>query len=176
MRYLITITLFIVTLIISGCGESSPYKVVFVSGTVTFDGAPVEGINVIFSPLNPDEGHTAGGITDASGKFKLTTGGLKVGKGAVPGKYNVLFEKSTNEGFGLSPEEYEKRYSFSSPQIVYQIPRKYNSPSASGIEPVNVESGGKNDFAFTLISEGLDEDNAHLKKELSKPIVPSREK
>ncbi|MDR3233348.1 MAG: carboxypeptidase-like regulatory domain-containing protein [Planctomycetaceae bacterium] len=175
MKHLITITLFIVALTIAGCGESSPYKVVFVSGTVMIDGAPMEGVNVIFSPVNPNEGHTAGGTTDAKGNFKLTTGGLKAGKGAVAGKYNVLFEKSTNEGFGLSSEEYNKRYSFSSPRIIYQIPLKYSSPSTAGIEPVSVESGGKNDFAFALSTEGLEKDNAQ-QQEPAAPTKPAREK
>ncbi|MDR3232247.1 MAG: carboxypeptidase-like regulatory domain-containing protein [Planctomycetaceae bacterium] len=176
MKHFTAITLLSLLLAATGCGESSPYKVIFVSGTVTVDGAPMEGVNVIFSPVNPNEGHTAGGVTDAKGNFKLTTGGLKIGKGAVAGKYNVLFEKSTNEGIGLSDEEYDKRFLFLAPKIIYQIPRKYNSPSASGVEPVSVESGGKNAFTFALSSEGLDEDNVHLNKEPSKPGGSNRVK
>jgi hypothetical protein len=135
----------------------------------------MEGVNVIFSPVNSSEGHTAGGTTDAKGKFKLTTGGLQAGRGAVPGKYNVLFEKSTNEGFGLSPEEYNKRFSVTAPRTTYLLPRKYSAQSTSGIEPVSVEGSGKNDFAFALSAEGLEQDNAHLQEE-AKPRRQSREK
>ncbi|GHT40488.1 hypothetical protein FACS189443_0910 [Planctomycetales bacterium] len=154
----ITLTLPLVSLLllVAGCGEYSPYKVVFVTGTVLVDGKPMDGINVAFSPVNESEGHSAGGVTDAEGKFTLTTGGLKVGKGAVPGKYNVLFNKSSNEADGITSEaEYMRLFSGSPPKVIILLPTKYNSAKTSGIPPVTVEKSGKNEFRFELSLEGL---------------------
>lgn len=66
-----------------GCGSSG--KPVKVAGTVTLDGAPLEGVTVMFIPAK--EGRQATGITDSDGKFELTT--IKSHDGALPGEYKV---------------------------------------------------------------------------------------
>jgi hypothetical protein len=142
-----------------GCEEKSPYNVVLVTGNVLVDGKPMERVNVTFSPVVSGEGHAAGGVTDAAGKFKLTTGGLKVGKGAVPGKYNILF---TAENVGALSD--------GTPYIIPALPQKYNDPKISGIEPVIVKKNGKNEFQFELSAEGLE------KAKSPQPPSPSRER
>ncbi len=71
-----------------GCGKGRP-KTVPVTGTVTFDGKPVEGASVAFYPA--EGGRPATGTTDAQGKFTLTT--FESGDGALPGSYNVTVMK-----------------------------------------------------------------------------------
>ncbi|MDR3234131.1 MAG: carboxypeptidase-like regulatory domain-containing protein [Planctomycetaceae bacterium] len=139
---------------IAGCSEYSPYKVVMVKGDVLVDGQPVEGITVTFSPVNSAAGHGAGGVTDAKGHFRLTTGGLKVGKGAEVGEYNVSFAKG------------ESRYDASgSTYYVPILPMKYASPSTSGIEPVKiVENTKDNVFQFKLSMEGAAQEAAKIEK------------
>jgi hypothetical protein len=145
-----------------GCEEKSPYNVVFVAGSVSVDGKPMDRVNVTFSPVVSGEGHAAGGVTDAAGKFKLTTAGLKIGKGAVPGKYNVLFSA---ENVGTLSD--------GTPYIIPALPQKYNDPKISGIEPVIVEKNGKNEFHFDLSTEGLEKDKS---PQPSSPPPRGREK
>ncbi|MHB8973108.1 MAG: carboxypeptidase-like regulatory domain-containing protein [Pirellulaceae bacterium] len=81
-----------VLLAASGCGS----KVISVSGTVTLDGAPLDGAAVSFVPNvaagdKAPEGQTpANGQTDASGKFNL---GSVIGPGAGAGSYKVGVSK-----------------------------------------------------------------------------------
>ncbi len=69
------------------------------SGTVTFDGKPVDGATVTFIPT---EGkiQPATGRTDAQGKYSLTT--FRSGDGAQPGAYQVTVTKYFSEA-GASP-------------------------------------------------------------------------
>ncbi|MDR2168690.1 MAG: carboxypeptidase-like regulatory domain-containing protein [Planctomycetaceae bacterium] len=136
-------------LLIVGCGKRSPYDTVLVSGTVLVDGVPMEGVSVIFSPVNPDEGHAAGSMTNAKGKYNLTTAGLDIGGGAVAGTYNVTFRKIEIEGNHLSMEEQEEKYPKGLP-VIYHVPKKYENQNTSGIEPVTVEKNKKNVFDFNL--------------------------
>src|SRR5947209_20048875 len=64
-----------------GCSQS---ETVGVTGTVRMKGEPVDKAEVCF---NPKHGRMATGVTDASGRFSLSTG--KPGDGAVPGEYTV---------------------------------------------------------------------------------------
>jgi hypothetical protein len=70
-----------------GCGSGDR---VTVKGTVTLDGAPLEGANVSFMPED-DKGLPANGVTDAEGRFSLGT--LKAEDGARPGSYKVTVTK-----------------------------------------------------------------------------------
>lgn len=136
-------------MLLTGCGERSPYDTESVSGTVLVDGAPMQGISIIFSPVKPDEGHAAGSVTDADGKYKLTTAGLDIGSGAVSGTYNVTFRKIEIIGNDLSMEEAEEKYPNGLP-VIYHVPKKYENHDTSGIEPVTVEKKKKNMFDFNL--------------------------
>jgi hypothetical protein len=67
-----------------GCGDA---KTVKIQGALTLDGKPLAGAMVTFLPFNEKEGRAAGGRTDSSGSFHLTT--FKTDDGALPGKYRV---------------------------------------------------------------------------------------
>ncbi len=67
----------------AGCGPGLQE----VTGKVTLDGKPVQGLEVNFEPVDPSTGGTATGYTQADGSFKLHYPGRKTG--APPGEYIV---------------------------------------------------------------------------------------
>ena len=138
---LLSLTLFI------GCkGTENPYGTVHVEGTVTFDGGPIEGVNVVLVPRGGE--HSAGGVTNASGKFTVNTGGFS---GAKPGEYDVTFSKIELPGQDLPFEEYMAKYGNRQPEPEYMIPQKYENAKTSGIEPITVDTDRKkNVFTFEL--------------------------
>ena len=74
-----------------GCGSDGPATYA-VSGTITFDGQPLAGVQVGFVPVEGQEGvKPARGRTDAAGEYTLNTY-LKAGQdpaGATAGRYKV---------------------------------------------------------------------------------------
>ena len=81
----------------AGCGGN---ELVPVSGTITMDGEPLEGAEVVFAPQQisgqVDVGPASVGITDANGKYVLKTSkgelGAFVASHTVAIKMNVLDE------------------------------------------------------------------------------------
>jgi hypothetical protein len=139
---------FLSVLVFTGCGKApNPFGAVYVEGTVTYDGTPIEGVSVTFIPQGGDL--AAGGMTDSSGKFTLTIGGASLGSGAKPGQYDVTFTKvelPEMRPLGEGP--------VAMPVPTYLIPQKYENPRASGIAPVTVDSDkSKNKFTFALSSQ-----------------------
>jgi hypothetical protein len=83
--------------IAAGCG--SDIATVSVSGTVTVDGEPLEGAQVVFSPIEPARDGSAvasNGTTDADGRYTLMVT-LTEQKGAVVGKHYVSISKFAEE-------------------------------------------------------------------------------
>jgi hypothetical protein len=105
-----------------------------VSARVTFNGQPVEGAVVTFSPHKPG-GYGAAGTTDASGKTSLST--FEVGDGAVPGAYYVTITKTAAQGAGAEAKE------------VHLLPPAFASPETSPLAAEVVENG-VNDLTFDL--------------------------
>ena len=136
------------TLLFYGCGPANPYGTVVVTGTVTVDGEPMEGVTVAFVP--PGEGLSAYGMTDTSGNFKLTTAGAPFGTGAVPGTYSVTFEKVTSSGEHVVAGEATPMSLSGPPEPTYHLPRKFGNPGTTGFDPVEVAARGKNHFEFNL--------------------------
>ena len=68
----------------TGCGSGDAPPLGAVSGTVTLDGDPLEGVIVVFKPT---EGRPAVGTSDAEGKYSLEyaykVSGCKVGANKV---------------------------------------------------------------------------------------------
>lgn len=150
--------LIFVLLLVSGCKRGNHFGAVPVSGMVTLDGEPIEGVSITFSPLS-DPAMTAVGMSDVTGKFVLTTGSSKFGTGAVPGDYNVILSKTEpvhkmvsvdelNAGNTGTPRSMEEAF-----KVIRHIPQKYESPQTSGIEPVKIEKRKKNVLNFDLESE-----------------------
>jgi hypothetical protein len=163
-------TVFIVSVaalvLFGGCSGVQGPATEPVTGTVSMDGKPIEGAQVVFVPSG--SGRAASGTTDASGKFKLTT--FNPNDGAVVGKYSVTIAKVEGGGApavsleGLSEEEATKKAmeahyksdaakNFGNPRAKDAtkdlVPAKYKNEKDSGLT-AEVKSGQENNFEFKL--------------------------
>lgn len=149
-----------------GCGGGVDSGAVPVSGVVTLDGSPLEGATVTFAPASAG-GKAASGVTDATGKYQLTT--LNPNDGALPGSYNVGVTKLEGGGqdvdlSGLSEEEatakaMEMHYKGGGADAAVSkqgakaaknlIPQKYSMPKSSGLK-ADVPDSGSSELNFDL--------------------------
>jgi len=151
--FLASLCLSALALLSAGCGGSGEVEgVVPVSGAVTFQGAPVQGANVAFSP-DGAEGRAAAGTTDAQGKYQLTT--LNANDGAKPGNYKVMISKMETSGAGatMSQEEqtkYLEQHGSPPPtEIKNALPQQYAEATTTPLT-ATVKDGDKNEFNFDL--------------------------
>jgi len=156
------------TWLASGCGSSGP-EVIHVTGTVLYEGKPLEDATVVFSPKWEKAGAIplALATTDAEGRFRLRTkwGSTNALNGAVPGEHRVTISKFVLPP-GMTEEEYEKRFEA---EKKAGENRPYDAPVPEGIIPSKtqllgpeysdsqkttllavVKTDGKNDFTFEL--------------------------
>ena len=151
MRYITFFTVFLLLPLFVGCAEDNPFGVVYVEGTVTYNGDPIEGVSVTFIPLDAGEQLGAGGRTNSRGRFDLTAGGSPAGSGARPGQYDVIFTKQ-EVARAASPEEEARMRGMGA--VTHLIPQRYNNVRTSGIEPVTVTTNRRNNvFNFALTTE-----------------------
>lgn len=127
--------------ILTGCGggESDAPKTVAVKGLVTFKGQPMPNLSVGFIP---EKGMVATGITDAEGKFELSTS--DTGDGAIPGMHKVAINfvpAQVPEMPGFPGSENNEK----SP-----IPLRYGDTATSGLTATVETDASKNDFKFEL--------------------------
>jgi len=160
MAKLVNLTIFVVlTLLISGCAKQpDPYKVHSVTGVVTLDGTPIEGVAVTFIPVTAGANSmSAGGNTDAQGRYQLTTTGCKK-SGAMEGDYNVIFSKVTiremtdeerTQALLASQQSGAMPASKGAEQV---IPQRYQVPGQSGFQ-AKVEPNDKNQHDFPLVKK-----------------------
>jgi len=93
MKYIISSFLLLSLIFLAGCKQKSDGNV-FVTGTVTQGGKPLEGAVVKFISAD-GAGEGASGKTDADGKFVLTIStAKKEGSGTKPGEYKVTVSKT----------------------------------------------------------------------------------
>ena len=146
-----SVVLILVIVAVAGCSEKNPFGTAKVTGNVMVDGSPMSEVTVSFQPVSGD-GMTAVGLTDANGKFVLTTGGAPFGSGAVPGEYHVTFFKQVvpEKYKTSSPEEFMQKFGIMEIPYEHPVPLKYHSSKTSGVEPVSVEKSEKNNFEFLL--------------------------
>lgn len=138
-------------MILAGCGSKSPglAGLAPVTGTVTLKGAPLEGATVTFSAAGA--GRAASGMTDATGKFSLTS--LNPGDGAMPGDYSVTVKKTETVGKVYSSQESQEYYMKNqkappAPQVKNLVNEKFALPSSSPLKAT--VKAGKNDFTFDV--------------------------
>ena len=79
-------------LLIGGCSGSGRIKTNIVEGTITYEGQPLEGATISFTPTG-SEGDPAYAQTDAQGKYKLQTLRGEVDAGTTAGEYIVTISK-----------------------------------------------------------------------------------
>jgi hypothetical protein len=126
-------------LVLSGCGPKA-LELLPVEGTVTLDGAPVEGAAVMF--VSEQGGHVATGVTDAQGRFTLQTTNRP---GAVAGMHRVTVVKQVTHD-----PIYEQGGGVGELRVEWIIPERYSKPDTSELS-ANVEPG-KPKFRFQLSS------------------------
>lgn len=115
-----------------------------VAGVVRFDGEVVAGATVSFQ-ADPG-GRSASGISDAQGRYQLST--FSRGDGAVPGSYKVIVfkyatasEASGGSGTYVPPQGPE-------PPPKHLLSEKYAATKTSGLEAT--VSSGPNTIDFDL--------------------------
>lgn len=155
------------SLLLGGCGGSSLPQTSPVSGTVSYQGKPVEGATVIYSrgARKLSEGEIAIGKTDASGTFTLTThvGSQADVPGAVPGQYQVTVSKQVPPP-GMTESQYQAKLDEVNriaetggmatedqqpPPRVELFPNKYSSAANTELT-AEVKADGPNEFKFEL--------------------------
>ena len=134
-------TLVTVGIVLTGCSNSDKPPTYAVTGTVTLRGQPLAGAAVTFVPTGQD-GEAASAITDADGKYELTT--WDAGDGARPGQYRVKVSKQEQTAVdsskmvqNLSYEEEQKIYDPNNPKPAPPpkslIPSKFENDETSGL-------------------------------------------
>lgn len=146
---------------LTGCGAGADRPaLVPVSGTVTYNGTPVDGATVTFGTSDA-AARSPSGVTDSSGRFKLTT--YDTNDGAPVGEYTVTIAKfeaaeGVSTDMGSSPEKMKEFMAKQTGQMSGQatveaakakLPAKYADGKTSG-EKRKVVAGDTNDFNFTL--------------------------
>lgn len=116
----------------AGCGQTSTLQV---TGTVTYNGQPADKAEVHFTPA---EGRPASGVTDAQGRFQLST--FSPDDGAMPGDHKVTVVQyyPPGEPPPMTPGPLPSRF-----------PIKYSDPTQTPFS-AKVERGAKNDFTFEM--------------------------
>jgi len=135
---------------VSGCGGSSGPQTYRVEGTVTYEGAPVEGADVAFEPTD-STGTSAGGRTDSRGKYTLMAS--FGGTGTTPGTYTVTITKRDVVATGRKvPVTDEGGQEVMIDEMVRKdmLPEQYGSSARTPLKGITVEAKKLNEFDFTL--------------------------
>jgi hypothetical protein len=121
-----------------GTGRPPTYPV---TGTVQWKGKPVEGARVVLVPQQPG-GQAAAGITDAQGRFRLTT--FVEGDGALEGTYRVKVTRydvrtptqAEKQAYLSIEDEQKMRFAgdeLPTPPARNLLPKQYEDENTSGI-------------------------------------------
>jgi hypothetical protein len=131
-----------------GCG-SGKLATVKVSGTVTFEGQPLAGAMVNFSPKTAGAGHPGYAVTDTGGRYKLQTLLGNPDAGTTPGEYDVYIVKMeetppTDSGLAGGSSATVFR-----PPPKSLIPDRYSSTATSGLTATVKNKNNVIDFELT---------------------------
>ncbi|HEY1378036.1 MAG TPA: carboxypeptidase-like regulatory domain-containing protein [Gemmataceae bacterium] len=132
-----------------GC-SAKPYqdqrpKLVPVRGVVKYNGKPLDGARVTFT--NTAAGISAYALTDAGGKFTLTT--FEPGDGAAPGHYQIAVTKAQDVGHPTEKTAPPVFRSGGAPHPRWLIPQKYGNLATSNLS-ADVGESGNDDIVVEL--------------------------
>ena len=143
LRASLFVLLALAALLVSGC-DRGPHLVKAV-GTVTFQGKPLPGANVVF--ISPEGSVPPLGRTDEQGRFELKTNGKT---GAPADEYKVAItavrqkrQVSEAEAVGMTSEQIAANHES-------LIPAKYNNQISSGLTATVSKDPKSNEFSFEL--------------------------
>jgi hypothetical protein len=130
----------------SGTGRPPTYPV---EGTVTMKGEPLEGATVAFVPAEGSSHEPATGITDAAGKFKLST--FLADDGAQEGEYRIKVSK-----FDIKKptKEEQQKYVTLEEEQKMQFPDDLPTPPAKNLLPKKYASEASSGFTYTVTKKG----------------------
>jgi hypothetical protein len=120
-------------------------KLVPVHGVVRFNGKPLDGARVTFT--NTAAGISAYGLTDAAGKFTLTT--FEPGDGAAPGHYQIAVTKALETGHPTAKDAPPIFRPGGAPRPRWLIPQKYGNLATSKLS-AEVAEGGNDEIVVEL--------------------------
>lgn len=111
-------------LLVAGCGD--PFPLAPVSGQIKIGGRPAANVHVSFEPIGSDQDPVAGpgsiGVTDAEGRYRLTTA-VEDYEGAVVGEHRVRIALQQ----AIVVDELDRRYKgLPAAAEVKQLPEEYN--------------------------------------------------
>jgi len=119
-----------------GCGDDTGLAKRYpVSGTVTYNGKPVEKGSITFNPTDPDGRPATGPIRD--GNYTLTT--ARENDGALPGTYKVTVVSKEGDDSKVKaiakggPAHHDAAFAESVKKAKSMVPPKYSIPDTSGI-------------------------------------------
>ncbi|MDR2642573.1 MAG: carboxypeptidase-like regulatory domain-containing protein [Planctomycetaceae bacterium] len=137
--------LFSFLILIVGCNQSGQLEgLVPASGTVTFNGQPIDQAMIIFSPQTGENtARAASATTDAKGNFTMMT--LNPGDGVFPGDYLVTVEKTeiTGEYRQEPTPDSDKSKLIDTRQIKDLLPVKYSNINTTDLSVSISEKGNK---------------------------------
>ena len=122
---------------LTGCPEenSDLPKTVPASGTVTLDGKPVDGAQVVF--IDDTSNKSADAMSDSKGQFSLNAfPGQKTG--AQPGSYKVQVSKTIEKKLGGTNADGGENVTWE-----FGLPAHYSSFSKSGLTATIPEEGAR---------------------------------
>jgi hypothetical protein len=152
---------------LGGCRNSGLPEVIPVTGSVTFQGKPLEGAAVTFftNEGNLATGELAFGTTDAQGRFRLRSqaGRAEALDGAAAGEHRVTISKLIPPQ-GMTEAAYQQKLDAekeAGESGVYGAPREIVPPRVELLAEqysnaqqttltASVKKGDKNDFTFEL--------------------------
>ena len=138
------------TLLTCGCSGSGRLKTNIVEGTITYEGQPLNGATISFTPTG-SEGDPAYAQADALGKYKLQTLRGEVDAGTTAGEYIVTISKYdfVPTGRKLKTDSGEL---MDETKPVLATPEVYTDQEKTPFKKTVVR--GKNKFDFELNKDG----------------------
>ena len=121
----------VILAVVAGCGWW--LRITEVAGTVTVDGKPAAGVQLVFDPVEASRPR-AFARTDSDGRFRLGRQGPGDRSGAAAGKYlvRVMSDSDGEEGVVIPPQ-----YNVRSTLEFEVVPGKEN------IFEIDIETGGR---------------------------------
>ncbi|MDR0391115.1 MAG: DUF4198 domain-containing protein [Planctomycetaceae bacterium] len=144
IKNLLFIYLLFSVLLFVGCRRAKIDNLVPARGIVTYNGEPVEGATIVFTPKNYKSGDRIGtGMTDKNGKFELQTIGEL---GILPNEYSVAVIKriAETENNTKLPNNQIPKNTRPKVKIKSLIPERYSNAKTSGLNFIVDENGLKN--------------------------------